>query len=163
MKYVFLGGAGEVGASCLLVSVADRNILIDAGVRVNASGEAALPDFKTLKEMTSTLDAIFISHAHADHVGALPLIHKLFPQTPIYTTLPTQRLSAVMLSDSVRVQEFGGEKLFNQEAVDTVLWKMETAEMGIWHPLWGSGIRSGVTSGISFTLLDTSWVPSLSS
>ena len=136
LKYVFLGGAGEVGASCLLVSVADRNILIDAGIRVNASGEAALPDFKTLREMTSTLDAIFISHAHADHVGALPLVHKLFPQTPIYTTLPTQRLSAVMLSDSVRVQEFGAEKLFNQEAVDTVLWKMETVEMGIWHPLW---------------------------
>ena len=136
MKYVFLGGAGEVGASCLLLSVGDRNILIDAGVRVNESGEASLPDFKTLKEMASTLDAIFISHAHADHVGAMPLVHQMFPQTPIYTTLPTQRLAAVMLGDAVRVQEATGDKLFSQEAVETFLWKMETTEMGVWHPLF---------------------------
>ena len=74
--------------------------------------------------------------AHADHVGALPLVHEIFPHAPIYTTLPTQRLSAVMLGDAVRVQEATGDKLFSQEAVDTVLWKMETTEMGVWHPLW---------------------------
>lgn len=136
MKYVFLGGAGEVGASCLLLSVGEKNILIDAGVRVNESGKAALPDFKKLKEMAPTLDAIFISHAHADHVGALPLVHQMFPHTPIYATLPTQRLSAVMLGDAVRVQESSEEKLFNQESVDTALWRIETAEIGVWHPLW---------------------------
>lgn len=115
MKYVFLGGAGEVGASCLLLSVGEKNILIDAGVRINESGEASLPDFKKLKKMAPTLDAIFISHAHADHVGALPLVHQMFPHTPIYATLPTQRLSTVMLGDAVRVQESSEEKLFNQE------------------------------------------------
>ena len=136
MKYVFLGGAGEVGASCLLLSVGEKSILIDAGVRVNESGKASLPDFKKLKEMAPTLDAIFISHAHADHVGALPLVHQMFPHTPIYATLPTQRLSAVMLGDAVRVQESNEEKLFNQESVDTALWRIETAEIGVWHPLW---------------------------
>ena len=35
MNYIFLGGAGEVGASCLLVSVARRHILFDCGIRVN--------------------------------------------------------------------------------------------------------------------------------
>ena len=94
MKYVFLGGASEVGASCLLLSVGEKNILIDTGVRVNQGGNASLPDFKKLKEMARTLDAIFISHAHSDHVGALPLVYQMFPHTPIYATLPTQRLSA---------------------------------------------------------------------
>ena len=44
MKYMFLGGAGEVGASCLLILTADRNILIDCGIRVNQRGSEALPD-----------------------------------------------------------------------------------------------------------------------
>ena len=44
MQYVFLGGAGEVGASCLLILTADRNILIDCGMRVNQRGSDALPD-----------------------------------------------------------------------------------------------------------------------
>ena len=136
LKYVFLGGAGEVGASCLLLSVANRHILIDAGVRVNEVGEASLPDFKRLKASVSKLDAIFISHAHADHIGALPLVYEMYPHTPIYTTLPTQRLSTVMLGDAVRIQAANGDKLLSQESVDTVLWKMETAEMGVWHPLF---------------------------
>ena len=43
MKYMFLGGAGEVGASCLLILTADRNILIDCGIRVNQRGSDAPP------------------------------------------------------------------------------------------------------------------------
>lgn len=60
MKYMFLGGANEVGASSLLISIADRNILIDCGVRVNAAGTEALPDLDTLKATVPTLDAIFV-------------------------------------------------------------------------------------------------------
>ena len=77
MKYMFLGGAGEVGASCLLILTADRNILIDCGIRVNQRGPDALPDLNLLKEIGPKLDAIFISHAHADHIGALPLVHQM--------------------------------------------------------------------------------------
>ena len=54
--------------------------------------------------------------------GALPLVHQMFPQTPIYTTLPTHRLSTIMLGDAVRVQESNGEKLFSQESVDTAVF-----------------------------------------
>ena len=103
MKYIYLGGAGEVGASCLLVQVAGRNILFDCGVRVNQTGDAALPDLDRLKEHAPTLDAIFISHAHADHVGALPLVHKMYPTTPTYTTTPTAHATTVMLGNAVNL------------------------------------------------------------
>ena len=82
MNYIFLGGAGEVGASCLLVSVAHRHILFDCGIRVNQTGADSLPDIDLLKQSVPTLDAIFVSHAHADHIGALPLAHAAFPQAP---------------------------------------------------------------------------------
>ena len=43
MKYVFLGGAGEVGGSCLLISAADRYILIDCGIPGQSEGNRRSP------------------------------------------------------------------------------------------------------------------------
>ena len=105
MEYVFLGGAGEVGASCLLISVADRKILIDCGMRMSSEDHSpAIPNFLLLKEMAPKLDAIFISHAHADHVGGLPILHQHYPDTPIYMTDTTQELAGTMLSNAARSQ-----------------------------------------------------------
>jgi Cft2 family RNA processing exonuclease len=105
MKYVFLGGAGEVGASCLLISVADRKILIDCGMRISSGDHyPALPNFLLLKELAPKLDAIFISHAHADHVGALPVLHQYYPETSIYMTNATQELAFTMLNNFARSQ-----------------------------------------------------------
>lgn len=163
MNYVFLGGACEVGASCLLVSVAHRYILFDCGIRVNQTGEDALPDIELLKQSVSKLDAIFVSHAHADHIGALPLAHAAFPQAPIYTTEPTQRISAVMLANAVRLQESEENKdatsLFTQEAVDATIAKMQTLKMSEWIDLWDGWrvkmVRSGHVLGAVSILLDT--------
>ena len=163
MNYIFLGGAGEVGASCLLVSIAHRHILFDCGIRVNQTGAEALPDIELLKQSVPTLDAIFASHAHADHIGALPLAHAAFPQAPIYTTEPTQRISAVMLANAVRLQENeqGDETtpLFTQEAVDATITKMQTLKMSEWIDLWDGWrvkmVQSGHVLGAVGILLDT--------
>ena len=163
MEYIFLGGAGEVGASCLLVSVAHRHILFDCGIRVNQTGEYALPDIELLKQRVSSLDAIFVSHAHADHIGALPLAHAAFPQVPIYTTEPTQRISAVMLANAVRLQENEENEdttsIFTQEAVDATIAKMQNLHMSEWIDLWDGWrvkmIQSGHILGAVSILLDT--------
>ena len=163
MKYMFLGGAGEVGASCLLVSVAHRHILFDCGIRVNQTGIDALPDIELLKQSVPTLDAIFVSHAHADHIGALPLAHAAFPQAPIYATEPTQRISAVMLANAVRLQESEqGEEtnpLFTQDAVDATIAKMQTLKMSEWMDIWDGWrvkmVRSGHVLGAVSILLET--------
>ena len=84
MELAFLGGAGGIGASCLLVELAglsigsgtSRCVLIDAGVRMDPSGDR-LPDLAALDGRD--LAAIFVTHAHADHIGALPLVHQHFP------------------------------------------------------------------------------------
>ncbi len=159
MKYMFLGGAGEVGGSCLLISAAERYILIDCGIRVNQQGTDALPDLAMLKNTVPMLDAIFLSHAHADHVGALPLAHHDFPQAPIYATLPTQRLSSVMLNDAVRVQNTQGETVFTQEAMEATLGQIQILKIGKWNDLWKGWrvkfIRSGHILGAVSILLDT--------
>ena len=108
MKYVFLGGAGEVGASCLLISVADRKILIDCGMRISSEDHyPAIPNFLFLRELAPKLDAIFISHAHADHVGGLPVLHQHYPETSVYMTDATQELAFTMLSNFARSQSEG--------------------------------------------------------
>ena len=99
MHLQFLGGATGVGATCQLVRVAGKHILVDAGIRVD--GADRLPDLAALDGLS--LDAILITHAHADHIGALPLVHAQNPGTPIYTSAATMRLLEVMLGDAVRV------------------------------------------------------------
>ena len=160
MKYVFLGGAGEVGGSCMLLSVAGRYILFDCGIRVNRTGEESLPDLSLLKESAPMLDAIFVSHAHADHIGALPLAHAMFPDAPIYATLPTQKLSAVMLNNAVNVMESETEAThFTQESVETTIARMRTLPMGEWVELWEGWrvlfIRSGHILGAVSICLQT--------
>ena len=160
MKYVFLGGAGEVGGSCMLLSAGDRHVLFDCGIRVNRTGAEALPDLELLKGSVPVLDAIFVSHAHADHIGALPLVHGLYPETPIYSTRATQMLSGVMLNNAVRLMESElQESYFTQEAVDVTLGCMQISQMGEWIDLWEGWrfqfIRSGHILGAVCIYLET--------
>jgi Cft2 family RNA processing exonuclease len=102
LEIAFLGGASGVGASCLALGIAGRRVLIDAGVRMDPTADR-LPDLAQLDGRD--LAAIFVTHAHADHIGALPLVHQHFPATPIYASPATIRLIEVMLADALRVME----------------------------------------------------------
>src|SRR5258708_37818768 len=100
MRDAFLGGASGVGASCLAIELADQWIVVDAGVRVDHKADP-LPDLAQLEG--KDVRAIFVTHAHADHIGALPLLHRAFPSTPIFTSRATALLMEVMLADALRV------------------------------------------------------------
>ncbi len=76
-------------------------MLVDAGVRVGGSREDRLPDLASLEGLD--LAAVLVTHAHADHIGALPLVHRMFPHVPIYASTATARLMDVMLADATRV------------------------------------------------------------
>ena len=103
MELVFCGGASEVGASCYLLRVEGKNLLFDAGIRMD-SAKDKLPDFRVIQEKGG-VDAIFISHAHLDHTGALPLISREYPNAPIYMTHATKDLVRVLLYDSLKIMD----------------------------------------------------------
>ena len=100
MQVIFVGGANGVGASCVGIELADQWIVVDAGVRVDRKSDP-LPDLALLEG--KDVRAIFVTHAHADHIGALPLLHQAFPTTPIFTSRGTALLMEVMLADALRI------------------------------------------------------------
>ena len=120
-----LGGTSEVGASCYLYTFGETRLLIDAGVRPNALGEASLPQLDLL---THPPDAVLLTHAHSDHIGALPLVVKRFPHTPVYATPATARIALEMLKDAVKVQRSQGAPLYELEDVVFALSRVRTVE-----------------------------------
>ncbi|WP_018633551.1 ribonuclease J [Neomegalonema perideroedes] len=92
LYYVALGGAGEIGMNLYLYGYGSQNdrrwIAVDCGIgfpeEAHAPGvEVMTPDISFLKREAGRLDALFITHAHEDHIGALEY---LWPELncPIY-------------------------------------------------------------------------------
>src|SRR2546422_11478930 len=100
MQVIFVGGASSVGASCLAIELAEQWIVVDAGVRVDRKSDP-LPDLALLEG--KDVRAIFVTHAHADHIGALPLVHQAFPTVPIFASRATGLLMEVILADALRI------------------------------------------------------------
>lgn len=102
MKVSVLGGGNEVGASCLHIEIAGTKLLIDAGMRMH--GDHPLPALGMLEDLGAP-DVVLVTHAHADHIGALPIVHALYPNCPIYATPPTVDLMKIMMTDSYKILE----------------------------------------------------------
>ena len=86
-RLVPLGGLGEVGMNCLVVEQGEDRVLIDCGIMFPA-GEAALgveviaPDLSWLRSGPPP-HAVLLTHAHEDHLGALPYLLREFPETAL--------------------------------------------------------------------------------
>jgi putative mRNA 3-end processing factor len=99
MKLVFHGGAKEVGKSCIELVSKDCRYLMDAGLKFKEHGfEAPFQVFDLPK-----VDALFLSHAHLDHSGALPLFEHYNLICPIYATEQTRDLTEILLRDSYKI------------------------------------------------------------
>ncbi len=102
ITFTVLGGGGEVGATCYRVSVDGRQILLDCGTHPKKEGPEALPALELLRRPP---DALVVSHAHVDHIGAIPCLLREFPLTKVLATQPTVRIMDRMLHNSVAVME----------------------------------------------------------
>lgn len=105
----FLGGAMEIGGSCIYIKIAGKRILFDSGIRQSASKDP-IPDFRTIQEQGG-LDVIIVSHAHMDHIGTLPMISKAYPNARIYMTNMTADLTRVLLYDSLKVMKYKEDEI----------------------------------------------------
>jgi Cft2 family RNA processing exonuclease len=110
--FTALGGGQEIGANSYLLQVDGLSFLLDAGLHPKKFGWESLPDYSLIAH---ELEAIFISHAHLDHVGSLPVINQKQPQAPIFATLPTKDVALRMLHNTVTVMNiFREEKGYSE-------------------------------------------------
>ncbi len=84
--------------SCHLIKVQHYSLPLVL-IWITRSPDRPLPDFALMQDLLKgkKLTAIFLTHSHFDHIGALPLISHLYLGTPIYATPATCNLTRVLL------------------------------------------------------------------
>ena len=88
--FIPLGGSGEIGMNCNLYHYNGTWIMIDLGVMFGNSSmspnELIMPDLSFLEENKIKLSALILTHAHEDHIGAVPYLYSQLNNVPIFTT-----------------------------------------------------------------------------
>lgn len=113
----FYGGVGSVTGANFLLDTGETAILVDCGLIQGdrfvqeANGDAFVYD-------PADVDVLFVTHAHADHIGRIPKLVKDGFRGVIYATEPTRDLARLMLEDALRVMEYEKEKYGSEVIYD---------------------------------------------
>ncbi len=124
----FCGGTGSVTGANFLLEVEGKKILVDCGL-TQGSKMADDVNWEPFPYDPKSIDILFITHAHIDHLGRVPkLIDEGF-RGKIYSTFPTQGLALPMLEDTAGIlahnTDLGLDKIYREENLKLVmsLWK----------------------------------------
>lgn len=89
LKIIPLGGLGEIGLNMMLFEYQDTLIIVDSGVMFPEDYmlgiDFVVPDMSYLKHHPATVAGIILTHAHEDHIGALPYLLKII-NAPVFGT-----------------------------------------------------------------------------
>lgn len=101
-KITFYGGTGSVTGANFLLEIADKKILVDCGL---TQGEKLADDINwdPFTYDPKTVDILFITHGHVDHLGRIPKLIKEGFRGKIYSTEPTRALARLMLEDTAGI------------------------------------------------------------
>lgn len=129
MKLTFYGAAKMVSGSNFLLEDEGRKILIDCGLR-QCPSYCEVENFEPFPYDPASIDAVFLTHAHIDHIGRVPKLYKFGFRGKIFSTPPTKDFARHLLSDSMRILEreakdIGKEPLYTKEDIDGAmsLWE----------------------------------------
>jgi ribonuclease J len=102
VEVIPLGGLGEFGMNMMLVACGDTSVLIDAGVMFPGPDlfgvDLVIPDLAALEAHRGRIAALVLTHAHEDHIGAVPHVLE-HVNGPIYGTRFTLALVEPKLAE----------------------------------------------------------------
>lgn len=134
MKVTFIGACHEVTGSCTLIEVGGKYSLVDFGMPqgVDVFENAPLP------VAPNQIENLFLTHAHVDHSGYIPLLYKNGFRGTVFATAETCNLCEIMLRDCAHIQEAEANfksrkaKRAGRKTVEP-LFSMEDAEAVLGH------------------------------
>lgn len=104
MTLTNLTRANEIGANSYLLDFAgDGRVVLDCGMHPRFDGVEALPDLSRVK--LDSLDAIFVSHAHHDHIGGLPVLIREQANARVFMSEATSLLAEPLMHNSVEIMK----------------------------------------------------------
>ena len=87
LRIVALGGLGEIGRNMTVFEFEGKLLIVDCGVLFPEESQPGidliLPDFSYIKDRLKDIVAIFLTHGHEDHIGAVPYLLKERGDIPI--------------------------------------------------------------------------------
>lgn len=126
----FHGAAGEVTGANFLFEVDEKKILIDCGLH---QGEKTDEDknYIDFAYDPKTIDMLFVTHAHSDHIGKIPKLVRDGFRGPIYSTEPTRDICILMFKDALGLleddaQDRGVDALYEEKDIAQAFsqWKI---------------------------------------
>jgi metallo-beta-lactamase family protein len=170
MKLTFFGGAGTVTGSKTLLQVNRFKILVDCGL-FQGLKEFREKNWELISTDVSSLNVVFLTHAHLDHSGYLPMLIKNGYNGKIYCTEATRDLTEIILLDSAKIQEEDAARankyeyskhspakpLYTVEDAKETIKRLETYQFNKWHTINKNisfkFVNSGHILGSAFVIL----------
>ena len=152
ITFTNLTGAAEIGANCYLLDMDGTRVVLDVGVHPKKDGNASKPRLELLGE--EGVDTVFITHAHLDHIGALPVLQEEFPRAEVVMTQGTSEVGQAMLHNSVNVMS--ARRMFDGIAEYPFFTHGELERaMGLWNVRpYAEPFRVGFRGDVLATLYD---------
>jgi ribonuclease J len=120
IKIIPLGGVGEIGKNMYVTEVDDDIFVVDAGLMFPEEEmlgiDIVIPDLSYLVANGERVKAIFLTHGHEDHMGALSYVLRKI-NVPVYGT----KLTLALANEKMKEQEFSGSADLHEIQSDTIL------------------------------------------
>jgi len=108
LRIIPLGGLGDIGRNMTVFEHAGRLLIVDCGVLFPEDAQPGvdliLPDFDLIRDRLDQVEAIVLTHAHEDHIGAVPYLLRERQDIPVYGS----RLTLALLESKLREHRIKG-------------------------------------------------------